>query len=174
MSNPLQRHQQPRSKSGKAGSNIANFQHLDKPTVATGTATGGAGPRGYSLDQNMRNTHGSMGMSSGKHGNIMMLNKSHNDGKSMGHQGTGATIGGHQKTQSQGYSQQQPGALLANFTKGANLPQHPNSTTNNCKCIHNFISQFFKIRSDSKENATYRTRIYSILKHYWIYLYYSR
>ena len=105
VSNPLQRHQQPRSKSGKAGSNMANFQHLDKPTVATGTATGGNGPRGYSLDQSMRNTHGSMGMRSGKHGNIMMLNKSHNDGKGMGHQGP-ATIGGHQKTQSQAFSQQ--------------------------------------------------------------------
>ena len=76
-----------------------------------------------------------MGMgSSGKHGNIMMLNKSHNEGKGVGPQGS-ATIGGHQKTQSQGFSQQQPGALLANFTKGANLPQHPNSTTNNCKFI---------------------------------------
>jgi len=78
----------------------------------------------------MRSNHGGMNIGSSKHGNIMMLNKSHNDGKGVPHQGA-STIGGHQKTQSQGFTQQHPGALLSNFTKGASLPQHPNSTTNN-------------------------------------------
>lgn len=83
---------------------MSNYNHLDKPTVATGTSTAGNGPRGYSLDQNLRNTHGGgMGMGSGKHGNIMMLNKSHNEGKGLIHQGH-STIGGHQKTQSQGFA----------------------------------------------------------------------
>lgn len=110
---------------------MGNYQHLDKASASAGAATAGQGPRGYSLDQSMRNTHGNMGMGPGKHGNIMMLNKSHNDGKGLVH--SGAAVGGHQKTQSQAFAQQQPGALLSNFTKGANLPQHPNSTTNNCK-----------------------------------------
>lgn len=79
---------------------MTNYQHLDKPSAATGAATSGTGPRGYSLDQSMRNTHGSMGMGPGKHGNIMMLNKSHNDGGQRQ-----ASMGGHQKTQSQAFSQ---------------------------------------------------------------------
>jgi hypothetical protein len=79
-----------------------------------------------------------MNVGSSKHGNIMMLNKPHNDGKGAPHQGA-STIGGHQKTQSQGFTQQHPGALLSNFTKGASLPQHPNSTTNNRKYFFIFI-----------------------------------
>ena len=62
---------------------MGNFQHLDKPPGGSGGGSSGQGPRGYSLDQNMRNTHGNMGMGQGKHGNIMMMNKSHNDGKSL-------------------------------------------------------------------------------------------
>lgn len=119
---------------------MANQQHLDKPTAGGGASAAGGGPRGSSLDQAMRNTHGNMGMGPGKHGNIMMLNKSHNDGKGLVHTGP---VSGHQRTQSQAYAQQQPGALLSNFTKGANLPQHPNSTTNNCKYTAEGLQHLF-------------------------------